>query len=163
MTSSSLLDTKPILVMTYKTKSILLLNYTHLIKYCQKCAMVLEVDLSNTNGLRASWTRIIFIFCQANFKTFSMIFHSGALKNHQKWYKYDEKPCSSCIQPISRIDFGSQKLDFRDPVHHWLCYRSWKRKVKTMTHYGINVEHYECAWNQVMQKIVIVWHKKCGV
>lgn len=46
MTSSSLLDTKPILVMTYKTKSVLLLlKKTHRVKYCQKYGIWFWVSL----------------------------------------------------------------------------------------------------------------------
>ena len=46
MTSSSLLDTKPILVMTYKTKSVLLLlQNLHRVKYCQKYGIWFWVSL----------------------------------------------------------------------------------------------------------------------
>ena len=46
MTSSSLLDTKPILVMTYKTKSVLLLlKKLHRVNYCQKYGIWFWVSL----------------------------------------------------------------------------------------------------------------------
>ena len=37
----------------------------------------------------------------------------------EKSSKNEEKPCSTCVQPISRIDFWLQKPDFRDPVHYY--------------------------------------------
>ena len=40
-------------------------------------------------------------------------------KMTKNWQKNEDKPCSTCVQPISRIDFWSQKPDFiQDPVHY---------------------------------------------
>ena len=45
--------------------------------------------------------------------------------------KNEEKPCSTCVQPISHIAFCSQKPNFRDPFHHLLGKtHSGKKKYK---------------------------------
>ena len=81
---------------------------------------VSEVALKN--GLNASWTRLFFIF--AIFDDFSKVEYTEGVAEFWKMAKFWLKMKKILVQlaflkPISRIDFWSQKLDFRDtPIHH---------------------------------------------
>ena len=53
-----------------------------------------------------------------DFSKFRSTFGALHFEKSSKMAKNEEKACSTCVQPISRIDFWPQKPDFRDSVRH---------------------------------------------
>ena len=79
--------------------------------------------MSWRNELKVSWTRLFFIFCQLSaiiiwwfFKVPQSLWRTPLWKKSSNMAKNEEKPCSTCLQPISPNYCRYPKSGFRVPV-----------------------------------------------